>query len=138
MKSILNLFLYFIIFHLLLCSPNCTEGINFCEQCDPLTNLCIKCEANIYIPDENGGCQYSRKCIVGNNYCVKCNEEGVLCEECGKDYYPDENGGCSLVENCEISYKGECLKCSHYFILVGNKYNLKKCKSLNSEDFYNC
>ena len=138
MKSILNLFLYLIIFHILLCSPNCTEGINFCEQCDPLTNLCIKCEANIYIPDENGGCQYSRKCIVGNNFCLKCNEEGVLCEECENDYYPDENGGCSLVDNCEISYKGECLKCSDYFILVGNKYNLKICKSLNSEDFYNC
>ena len=138
MKQILIVFLYLFIFEISLCSPNCTEGINKCQICDPLTKLCIECEASIYMPDENGGCQLSRNCKVGNNYCLQCDENRVFCEECEKEYYPDGNGGCSLVDNCEISYRGECIKCKNDYILLGNKYGLKKCKSLNSEDFHNC
>ena len=40
-------------------------------------------------------------------------------------YYPDENGGCSYTKNCEVSYKGNCIKCKEDFILIGktNQYS---------------
>ena len=138
MKIILKYYFYFIIFEIILCSPYCKEGEKNCTLCHPLTNLCAKCISDFYTPDENGGCKYGKKCIVGKNYCFQCNEKGDLCEVCEKGYFPDENGGCSYIDNCEISFNGECFQCIDNFILVGNKYNLKICKSLNTDDFYNC
>ena len=117
--------------------PYCEEGKNNCLKCNPITKLCFKCNIDIYIPDKNGGCENSKKCILGDNYCLNCNEEETLCQKCDSGYFPDENGGCSSIPNCEISYKGECLKCKEEFILIGDN-KVKICKSINSEDFKNC
>ena len=37
--------------------PNCEEGKNNCLLCNPITNLCHKCDKNIFKPDKNGGCE---------------------------------------------------------------------------------
>ena len=117
----------------------CQEGKNLCEKCHPVTNLCIKCEKNIYTPDENGGCKNAKTCIKGINHCFECDSDKKLCKKCEESFYPDENGGCSYSNNCELSYKGECLKCKQDFILIGkNENGIKICKSLNSEDLKNC
>ena len=127
-----------IILQIKLSSSKCIEGENNCEICHPITKMCIKCNKNIYIPNSNGLCGPSHKCKLGDNYCLKCNKEENLCEECDLGYYPDENGGCSYNNNCEISYKGECLKCKDNYILIGKNDDLKFCKSLDSDDFLNC
>ena len=119
-------------------SQKCVEHENFCKNCDSLTNLCSKCENDILIPDENGGCTGAKKCEVGENYCDECEENGNLCKNCEIGYFRDNNGGCSYTNNCEFSYKGECLKCSSDFTLIGGKNNFKLCKSLFSKDFKNC
>ena len=133
----MNFFIIFFALKIYLSNQSCIEGKNNCIQCHPLTNLCVKCDKNIYSPDENGGCKYSNKCKIGNNYCFECIEKDGLCKTCEKGYHPDENGGCSFTGNCQISYNGECLKCKDNFILIGND-NLKICKSLISDDFNNC
>ena len=138
MDKFFYFFIFLNIFKICSSAPSCKEGKNNCISCHPLTHLCVKCDLNIYIPDENGGCQYSKKCIMGNNYCFECSEKENICKTCEKGYYPDENGGCSYINNCEISYKGECLKCIGNFILIGVSDGLKICKSLDSEDFNNC
>ena len=138
MKIILYFYIYFIIFEILLCDPSCKEGEKNCLVCHPLTNLCEKCNSEVFKPDENGGCEYSSGCRAGINYCYKCKEKEIVCEICEQGYYPDESGGCSYVENCGTSFNGECLECKENYILIGNTYRLKFCKSLDSEDFYNC
>ena len=60
-------------------APLCEVDKNHCSRCNPITKLCIKCEKEIYIPDENGGCQNAKKCILGYNNCIQCNEKGNLC-----------------------------------------------------------
>ena len=125
-----------------LSSPLCMIGTNHCLSCNPITNLCIKCDKNIYIQDKNGGCQNSNQCLLGYNQCIECNEEGNLCKTCIDGYFPDENGGCSFTSNCEISYQGNCLKCKNDYILIGeNNYlnnGIKICKSLIIGDLKNC
>ena len=121
----------------------CITEKNHCSKCNPITNLCIKCDKDIFIPDENGGCVYSHKCILGLNNCLECDTENKLCKNCIDGYFPDENGGCSYTSNCEISYRGECLKCKDDFILIGEdsiyqEKNIKICKSLYSGDLKNC
>ena len=138
MKKIENFFIFFVIFKIISCIPTCEEGKNNCTLCHPFTHLCLKCNSKMYIPDENGGCDYLRKCISGNNYCFECSEKEELCKTCDVGYYPDKIGGCSYSDNCEISYKGECIKCNENFILVGINNDLKICKSLISEDLKNC
>ena len=140
------LYIYFVIFsQIFLSNSQCIAGKNFCSKCNPITRLCIKCEKDIYSPDSNGGCKNSKKCQLGKNYCIECLEDGNLCKECDIGYFSDENGGCSTTDNCEISYKGECLKCKDNFVLIGakNYYQSindypKICKSLKSEDLQNC
>ena len=130
-------FIYIIIFGITFSQPICEEGANNCAKCNYLTNLCFKCEKEIYAPDENGGCtKGSKKCIIGKNYCNECSENGDLCQICAEGYLPDENGGCTYTANCAISEKGKCIECMNNYILIGD--NLKICKSLNSEDFKNC
>ena len=126
-------------------NSDCAKGLNLCSKCNPITKLCIKCEKDIYSPDSKGGCEYSKKCQLGKNHCIECLEEGNLCKECDIGYFQDENGGCSTTENCEISYRGECLKCKNNYVLIGpkNYYQSindypKICKSLDSEDLKNC
>ena len=141
-KVFFHLFLIFL--NIILSIPACQEGLNFCERCHPVTKLCVKCERNIYTPDDKGGCKNAKTCIEGNHHCTECDSENKLCKKCEEAYYPDENGGCSYSDNCEISYEGKCLKCKEDFILIG-KYDyysddneIKICKSLNSEDLKNC
>ena len=130
---------FFLILKLIeILSQVCNENENNCKKCDPFHKLCTECDFNIFTPDKNGGCIGLRKCELGNNYCDECNEEGDLCNVCEKGYYPDENGGCSYTNYCKISYNGECLKCQDEYILIGEKTNLKICKSLLSKDLKNC
>lgn len=135
-------FILLICFKLFISSPSCTEGKNYCSRCNPLSKICIKCEKEIFIPDEFGGCKNAQKCLIGENHCMECNEEGNLCKICDEGYFPDENGACSYTDFCEISYDGKCLKCIKDFILVGEQFyfgdGLKICKSLKSEDLKNC
>ena len=135
-------FIFLIICKLSLAKFFCIEGENKCLRCNPITKLCEKCEKEIYKPDNNGGCENSRKCLLGYNHCYQCNNEGNLCERCEEGYIPDENGGCTYTLNCEISYQGKCLKCKDNFILIGEdgylSNGIKICKSLSSEDIQNC
>ena len=136
-------FIYLIFLKISLFTSLCIEEENHCTKCNPISKLCVKCDKDIYVPDQNGGCEYSHKCILGINNCVECNENDSLCSKCLVGYFPDENGGCSYTDNCEISYKGKCLKCKNDFILIGeDKYNqeneIKICKSLYSGELKNC
>ena len=122
---------------------SCIQGQNYCDKCNPVTKLCIKCAKDIYIPNEKGGCEYAHKCLVGVNQCLQCDEDNKMCKQCFDEYYPDENGGCSYTNNCELSYRGECLKCKENYMLIGERNNdgvktIKICKSLLSEDLKNC
>ena len=117
---ILNLILL-IISKYTLFQSSCIEGIDNCIDCNPLTKLCNKCIKDIYIPDDIGGCQNSKKCFSGKNYCIKCNSEGNLCAEWEDSFFPDDNGGYSYTANCEISEKGKCIKCNENFILIGEE-----------------
>ena len=94
-----------------LLSQVCIENENNCKKCDVFNILCHECDLNIYTPNQNGGCEKTKKCETGYNYCDECNEEGNLCKLCSIGYFPDENGGCSYTNNCDISYNGVCLKC---------------------------
>ena len=134
----LKCFLFLIISGIILNAPICEEGLNNCLSCNPLTKLCVKCDLDVFIPDENGGCINSQKCTIGVNYCLECTDDQTLCKECGEGYYPDENGGCSYSDNCEVSYNGKCIKCKDNFIFVGMEDSIQICKSLNSEDLKNC
>ena len=134
MKNYFSLFLIISLVKIIT-SPSCSENNKGCIKCNVLTDLCIKCENDILIPDENGGCIGIEKCILGNNYCEQCNDRGNLCKICEEGYFPDDNGGCSPTKNCKISYQGECLECQTNYFLVKNT---KTCKYLYSNDLKNC
>ena len=138
----LSIFLSLVIIKISLSQNICIEGKNNCTKCNPISKKCVKCDKEIFVPDENGGCKYSSKCEIGKNYCYECNDEGTLCKICSEGYIPDENGGCTYTSNCEISYKGNCLKCKDNFILIGEEgylsNGIKICKSLDSENIQNC
>ena len=122
-------------------ASTCKKFENGCIKCDPITDLCLRCENEALIPDKLGGCEGAKKCIFGHNYCEKCNIEQNFCESCQEGYYQDNNGGCSYSKNCEISFNGECLKCKENHILIGEREyydTLKICKSLSSNDLKNC
>ena len=103
-----------------------------------------KWEKEIYAHDKEGDCENSKKCFLGANYCIECLEIENLCKQCDEGYFPDENGGCSITDNCEISYKGECLKCKENYILIGANFAYmvinknKLCKHKSSDDLQNC
>ena len=128
-------FIILIILKITLSEPFCEKGKKNCDLCNPMTNLCLKCEYDIYSLDNYGGCENQRKCIFGKNHCLECTNEGNLCEKCDEGYFPDENGGCSFSTNCEVSYKGACLKCKENYIL---NEKIKICESINSQNFKNC
>jgi hypothetical protein len=88
------------------------------------------------MPDSNGGCKYSNICKNGKNYCNECDESGEMCEQCEEGYFPDQNGGCSYSPNCLKSYRGECLECKEFYILLNNTFSF--CKFNSSIDFVNC
>ena len=131
-------FLFLIVLEIFICAPFCQEGLRNCSSCNPITKLCVKCDKDVLIPDEEGGCKNAKKCILGKNNCLECNEDQNLCKTCEDGYFSDENGGCSYTNNCEISYRGKCLKCKDNFTFVGPNTGVQICKSLNSEDLKNC
>ena len=131
-------FLFILFFEYIICSKNCEEGKNNCYKCDFLNQLCIKCDKDIYSPDENGGCGKALKCISGKNYCQECYDELGLCKECEEGFFPDQNGGCSYTANCDISDRGQCIKCKDTFIIIGEDTGFFICKSIYSQDFKNC
>ena len=134
----LKYYIFLIFLELFLCAPNCKEGQNLCISCNPITKLCIKCQKDVFTPDENGGCTNLKKCSLGINNCLKCNEDENICKICEEGYFPDENGGCSYTDNCEVSYRGKCLKCKDNFIFIGANDGIQICKSINSDDLKNC
>ena len=119
----------------------CNSGKNYCSKCNPITKLCVKCEKDIYTPNNYGGCDIIKKCKLGDNYCLECQENEILCRKCEIGYYPDEYGGCSYSQNCELSFQGKCLICKKNYALVGIENSDEgkiMCKSLNSDDLSNC
>jgi len=135
MKSI-SFLLISLVLKYILSQPLCQEMKNYCEKCNPITNLCIQCTLNNFVPDNKGGC--IGKCIIGNNYCNECDHEENLCKICEEGLHPDKFGGCSFTQNCEISFRGKCEKCIEGYILVGEENGFKICKNLNSDDLKNC
>ena len=83
--------------------PVCKENTNYCLRCNNVTKICQKCEKDIFIPDNEGGCVPSKKCILGKGHCLECEDNSFLCKVCEDRYFPDENGGCSYSNDCEIS-----------------------------------
>ena len=139
MSNNILFFIFLLVLNPVVLAKSCKEGTNNCNRCDPITQLCTKCTLNIYSPDDNGGCSALGKCIIGKNYCSECDDDGKICTICETGLYPDQNGACSFVDNCEISYRGFCLKCNPDFLLIGGEKNtFTICKSLKSEDFTNC
>ena len=142
MSKYLISLLFLILIVKIISFPICEEGKNNCTKCNYITQLCLKCDKDVLIPDDNGGCEGAKSCRVGKNYCEECQDDSYLCKKCEDGYFPDENGGCSYTGNCEISDKGECKKCKDNFILVGENSYLNQgfilCKSSNSQDFKNC
>ena len=141
-KKLIIYILSLTILKIIITIPSCKEGENNCSMCNPITKLCAKCEKEVYVIDENGGCTYSKKCRFGENFCIECNEEENFCKYCQEDYYPDQNGGCSNTDKCQISETGICLECIKDYILIGVEENLNNeiriCKWLNSDDLKNC
>ena len=135
-----KIFIFFIIhiFYTFIFCQKCRENANFCKKCDQTNSFCFSCKYDTLVPDENGGCVGAKKCIEGRNYCNECNEENTICKKCEDGYLPDENGACSYINNCEISYNRECLKCKNDYILIGEPNNFKICKSIFSTDLKNC
>ena len=132
----------FLLFKILFSEPNCKEGLNNCSKCNPITKLCVKCDKDFYTPDRDGGCESSKRCFLGANHCIECLENEKSCKKCDEGYFPDANGGCSITDNCEISYKGECLKCKENYILIGKQDTYLKenklCRPYSSVDLQNC
>ena len=50
-------FIFLLITKLIISNQTCVAGTNKCTKCNPITKLCIKCERNIYAPDDQGGCK---------------------------------------------------------------------------------
>ena len=137
-----NFITLFFILKLVNSIPKCLIGEKNCTKCNYITKLCAKCSLDILTPDLDGGCQPSRQCSIGKNYCHECSDNLDMCKICEVGYFPDRNGGCSYTDNCELSYKGECIQCKNDYVLIGKKSDIKNnlllCKSLSSEDLKNC
>ena len=133
------IFLFFQLISIFISAPSCKDNTNFCSHCNYVTNLCAICQIpEILIPDENGKCIGAKKCFSGKNYCLECDEDGNSCKNCEINYYKDENGGCTYSEGCEISFKGECLKCKENYVLIGKEKEFRFCKSISIDNYKNC
>ena len=119
-------------------SQKCEVGKNFCILCELATDLCKKCESDLFKPDEEGGCIGSKKCNINENHCKQCSSSSNLCQTCDDGFFPDNNGGCSFIQNCDVSENGNCKKCIENYALIysGNIY--MECKSMDSEELLNC
>ena len=117
---------------------SCFPGKNFCFQCDLSTNLCKKCESNLFKPDLKGGCQGIKKCIKNINHCLECSSKDYTCDKCQEGYYPDNNGGCSKIKFCEVSENGECKLCIENYTLIYQNQTYLECISNDIEQLINC
>ena len=135
--SLISIFFLFLI-PLSLSDPECWKGHNHCSKCHPLTNICTKCDQEIYTPNTEGGCSLSRTCTPLKQYCLNCDSSSTICSECVKGYFPDSNGGCSYSPNCDVALNGECIQCQEDYILIGDDDSLKMCLYMYSEEFSNC
>jgi len=140
MKRILRYLIIYIFLNISTSLPLCKEGENHCIKCHNATNLCMKCDKSVYIPNELGGCDSIKTCQPNNNHCLECNSNKDLCVKCEFLYYPDENGGCSNTKNCAVSHNGNCLECKNDYILIGQELyeGIKICKSKKSLDLLHC
>ena len=114
MSKIIKIFIIIFICKISILSSSCISRENHCQICNPLTELCFKCDKETFAPDEKGGCDYTKICKYGNNYCMECSKDKDkenLCIKCEEGYFPDEYGGCSYTRNCILSERGKCLKC---------------------------
>ena len=116
--SMIKFLLLFILFLIPYSNSSCIEGKNFCVKCELATDLCKKCESDIFKPDSKGGCEGSKKCQQNENHCIKCDNFSYRCEKCDDNSYPDDNSGCANIEHCEISERGICRKCNANYALV--------------------
>ena len=117
---------------------SCYKGKNFCVLCDLSTDLCKKCESDLFKPNLKGGCEGAKKCVKDSNYCLECNTTNYTCKKCQEGYYPDNNGGCSKIEFCEVSENGECKMCKENYALIYQEKPYLECISKNSEKLLNC
>ena len=132
-------FLFLILFSFISNSnKKCIEGKNFCILCELSTDLCKKCESDVFRPDSKGGCEGSKKCQPNENHCLKCSDISYKCETCDENFYQDDNGGCANIENCEISEKGNCKKCIPNYALVYKGKSYMECISMDTEELLNC
>ena len=67
MKKIFIIINFLIIFNFSF-SASCEMFENNCLKCDPLTNLCFRCEYDVLTPDDKGGCTGAKKCIYGKYF----------------------------------------------------------------------
>ena len=131
----------YVIFIIFISSSNqsCTQGKNFCVLCELATDLCKKCESDIFIPDAKGGCEGAKKCIKDYNYCLECSSTNYTCEKCHEDFnYTDNNGGCTNIENCEVSENGLCKICKENYALIYNGHTYLECVSMDTEELLHC
>ena len=135
-KQMLNLIIFLI--YITVSIQTCEKDKNFCILCELATDLCKKCESDLFIPDENGGCKGAKKCNINQNHCQKCSSSSHLCEACDNGYYPDDNGGCALTENCDVSEGGNCKKCIDNYALIYWGKNFMECESMDREELLNC
>ena len=117
---------------------SCSQGKNFCVLCELYTDLCKKCESDLFKPDLKGGCEGAKKCIKDYNYCLECSSTNYTCDKCVEDYYPDNNGGCAKIENCEVSENGECKMCIENYALIYQGQPYLECVSMDTEELLNC
>ena len=119
-------------------NQSCTQGKNFCVLCELATDLCKKCESDLFVPDTQGGCEGAKKCKKDYNYCLECPEVNYTCAKCEEGYTPDNNGGCANVENCEVSEDGICKVCIENYALIYKGHSYLECVSMDSEELLNC
>jgi hypothetical protein len=68
MVKILFFLFSFLSIFLSINSFTCEENVNHCLKCNPVTNLCLRCDLEIYTPDASGGCKNAKHCEAGKNY----------------------------------------------------------------------
>jgi hypothetical protein len=69
MVKILFFLFSFLSIFLTINSFTCEESVNLCLKCNPLTNLCLRYDLEIYAPDTSRGCENAKHCEAGKNYC---------------------------------------------------------------------
>ena len=56
MKILYLIFIYIFLFQNIISVPYCFENKKGYIKCNPINNLCVKCQYDILIPDNDSGC----------------------------------------------------------------------------------